>query len=117
MYLEAIEEKDLEQLRYWRNLPEYRKYFREYREISQAMQERWFRDVVNGSDTTIMFAIRMLDNNELMGYLGAVVFVILTGCTGILIYHCILEKIQFILIMKGLQKKAAGCCSDMLFVN
>jgi len=70
VYLEAIEEKDLEQLRYWRNLPKYRKYFREYREISQAMQERWFRDVVNGSNTTIMFAIRMLDNNELAGCCG-----------------------------------------------
>ena len=95
VYLSAVEEKDLEQLRYWRNLPEYRKYFREYREISRPMQEKWFSDVINGNNTTI----------------------ILTGYTGILIYHCILEKIMFILIMMGLQRKAAGCYLDMLLVN
>ena len=40
VYLSAIEESDLEQLRQWRNLPEYRKHFREYREISTTMQSR-----------------------------------------------------------------------------
>lgn len=70
VYLSAVEEKDLEQLRYWRNLPEYRKYFREYREISRPMQEKWFSDVINGNNTTIMFAIHMLDNNMLAGCCG-----------------------------------------------
>lgn len=68
--LTTIEESDLEQLRYWRNLPEYRKYFREYREISSTMQKKWFDQIVNNDDKTIMFAIRMIENDELVGCCG-----------------------------------------------
>lgn len=39
VYLDTIEENDLEQLRYWRNLSYYKKHFREYREINQSMQK------------------------------------------------------------------------------
>lgn len=70
VYLSALEEEDLEQLRYWRNLPEYRKYFREYREISSIMQKNWFEHVVNGDNSTIMFAIRMIEGDELVGCCG-----------------------------------------------
>lgn len=70
VYLTTIEEEDLEQLRQWRNLPEYRKHFREYREISSTMQKWWFEHKVNGDNTTIMFAIRQLDTDELIGCCG-----------------------------------------------
>ena len=35
VYLSSLERENLEQLRQWRNLPELRKYFREYREITK----------------------------------------------------------------------------------
>lgn len=70
VYLTSIEAEDLEQLRNWRNLPEFRKHFREYREISSSMQRRWFEGVVNGDPSTIMFAIRMKDTDELAGCCG-----------------------------------------------
>ena len=70
VYLTAIEEEDLEQLRNWRNLPDYRKHFREYREISRTMQKNWFENIVNGDNSTIMFAIRMSDTGELAGCCG-----------------------------------------------
>ena len=70
VYLSSIEEKDLESLRYWRNLPDYRKYFREYREISSQMQKTWYEKVVNGDKNTIMFAIRSIENDELLGCCG-----------------------------------------------
>lgn len=70
VYLTTIEEEDLEQLRYWRNLPEYRKYFREYREISSNMQKKWFEHSVNNDNKTVMFAIRMIENDELVGCCG-----------------------------------------------
>ena len=70
VYLDTIEEKDLEQLRYWRNLPEYRKYFREYREITSGMQKRWYENSVNGSQNTIMFAVRLNETGELIGCCG-----------------------------------------------
>ena len=38
VFLSAVEEESTEQLRSWRNDPELRKYFREYKEISKTMQ-------------------------------------------------------------------------------
>ena len=38
--LSTVEEKNLEQLRQWRNEPSLRRYFREYREISRTMQAK-----------------------------------------------------------------------------
>lgn len=70
IYLTTIEEEDLEQLRYWRNLPQFRKYFREYREISKTMQKKWFENIVNNDNTTIMFAIRDISTDELLGCCG-----------------------------------------------
>lgn len=55
--LRAIELSDLRQLLDWRNRPEYRRYFREHRELSMANQRQWFESVVNGSPTTRMFSI------------------------------------------------------------
>ena len=68
--LTTIEEDDLEKLRMWRNITEYRKHFREYREISSTMQKKWFENIVNNDKNTIMFAIRSVNNNELLGCCG-----------------------------------------------
>ena len=70
VYLSAIEEKELGQLREWRNLPEYRKYFREYREISPVMQKKWFENVVNNNNGDIMFGIHDIETNGLLGCCG-----------------------------------------------
>lgn len=70
IYLSAIEENELEQLRKWRNLPEYRKHFREYRDISASMQKKWFDNIVNNDNTTIMFSIHDIENDELLGCCG-----------------------------------------------
>ena len=70
VYLAAIEENELEQLRTWRNLPDFRKYFREYREISSIMQKKWFENIVNNDKNTIMFAIHDKNTKELLGCCG-----------------------------------------------
>jgi hypothetical protein len=70
VYLCSIERVDLESLRIWRNRSEYRMFFREYREISQDMQEKWYQTKVLDDLSTIMFAIRFLDSNELIGCCG-----------------------------------------------
>lgn len=70
IYLTSVEQEDLEQLRYWRNLPEYRKYFREYREISKDMQLKWYQSKVLDDSSTIMFAIRDILTNVLLGCCG-----------------------------------------------
>lgn len=68
--LAALEQEDLEPLRLWRNLPEFRKYFREYREISKEMQLQWYRQKVLGDPGTIMFSIRDAKTDELLGCCG-----------------------------------------------
>lgn len=70
IFLDTIEPQDLEQLRYWRNLPEYRKYFREYQEINSDMQKKWYESKVVNDNSTIMFAIRDTETQELLGCCG-----------------------------------------------
>lgn len=68
--LRAIEESDLDPLRQWRNRPEYRQYFREYREISALEQQRWYEREVIGNPRTRMFAIVDKTNDQLLGACG-----------------------------------------------
>lgn len=68
--LRAIERDDLELLRAWRNRPEYRKYFREFREISIEQQLSWYESVQRKNSDAKMFAIIDLENGELIGACG-----------------------------------------------
>lgn len=68
--LRAIEESDLAQLLEWRNRPEYRRYFREHRELSATNQKEWFEKAVRGDSTIRMFAITDLGSGRLLGACG-----------------------------------------------
>ena len=68
--LKAIERKDLNKLLYWRNLENFRKYFREYRELNQTQQKSWYSKIVKGDKKNIMFSIFEKDTNYLIGACG-----------------------------------------------
>jgi len=68
--LRALEESDLPRLRDWRNNEDFRKYFREYRELNLNFQQEWFRKSVVGDDKTIMFGILGVSSQELIGVCG-----------------------------------------------
>jgi RimJ/RimL family protein N-acetyltransferase len=70
--LVAIEREDLKQLLSWRNNIDFRKHFREFRELNMANQEEWFEKKVLNDQSTIMFCIRRLSDNELIGVCGFV---------------------------------------------
>lgn len=70
--LVAVEREDLKQLCNWRNNAEFRKHFREYRELNMANQEEWFAKKVMQDPTTMMFSIRRLSDMELIGVCGFV---------------------------------------------
>lgn len=70
VYLASIEKEDLEKLMKWRNLPHYRKNFREYREINFEMQENWYNTKVLNDQSTIMFSIRSAEDDTLIGCCG-----------------------------------------------
>lgn len=70
--LAGVERGDLKQLMDWRNNIEFRKHFREYRELNMAKQEQWFDQSVMDDPKTIMFSIRRLSDNVLLGCCGFV---------------------------------------------
>lgn len=68
--LRAIEERDLSQLLEWRNMPEFRLFFREFKELNSTNQRMWFEKYVMKDVSTQMFAIVDLQTNELIGACG-----------------------------------------------
>lgn len=68
--LRAIEESDLPMLLAWRNTPEIRQFFREYRELNLSQQIKWFNSTVNSDPNTKMFAILELKTGSLLGACG-----------------------------------------------
>jgi RimJ/RimL family protein N-acetyltransferase len=61
--LRAIEVDDLELLRDWRNKEHFRKYFREYRELSLENQKNWYSSQVINNPNTLMFMV--IDNSDM----------------------------------------------------
>ena len=70
--LHAVEKEDSQQLLDWRNNQNFRKHFREYRDLNMAQQEHWFEEKVIKDDTTLMFSIKRNEDNELLGCCGFV---------------------------------------------
>jgi RimJ/RimL family protein N-acetyltransferase len=68
--LRAIEPSDLEPLLRWRNRPEFRKFFREHRELSMTQQTQWFQSIQGPDSKARMFAIVALQSSELLGACG-----------------------------------------------
>lgn len=68
--LREILEEDLEALRVWRNNPDQRRYFREYRDITPSMQKGWYENTVCRDDRVRMFAIVEKASGRLLGACG-----------------------------------------------
>ena len=68
--LRAIEKDDLSKFLEWRNNPDLRIFFREFKELNSTNQEKWFNNIVMNSQNNIMFSIVNLDNNKLIGACG-----------------------------------------------
>ena len=68
--LRAVEKEDLPCLRDWRNLSDFRKNFREVRELSLADQEAWFENLQQTKHINYMFTIVDLKSNKPIGAAG-----------------------------------------------
>lgn len=68
--LRAVEKKDLPFLRDWRNIVEFRKCFREVRELSLADQEAWFDLLQKTKHINYMFTIVDLVSQKPIGAAG-----------------------------------------------
>jgi RimJ/RimL family protein N-acetyltransferase len=67
--LRAIEYDDLDVLLNWRNNSEFRKYFREFKELNSTNQKNWFENIVLKAENALMFSI-INKKNELIGACG-----------------------------------------------
>ena len=67
--LRAVEITDLELLRDWRNIPEFRINFREYRELSLENQKNWYDSLII-SPNDFMFVILDKETLEPIGACG-----------------------------------------------
>lgn len=98
--LRAIEKKDLPQLLSWRNQPEFRRYFREYRELNEENQNHWFERIVMNDPNTRMFAIIDLKTEELLGACGICYIDWINRCADFSIYigknHLYIDKVYAI---------------------
>ncbi|MBI1307988.1 MAG: GNAT family N-acetyltransferase [Bacteroidetes bacterium] len=67
--LRSVEKEDLQMLRDWRNKDDFRKHFREFRELNMSNQEAWF-DKTNQASGDFMFVIESLNENRPIGACG-----------------------------------------------
>lgn len=68
--LRALSESDLPRLQHWRNNEEFRKFFREFKELTLQHQKNWFERFVVNDDRTLMFGIEDSTTGELLGVCG-----------------------------------------------
>ena len=68
--LRAVEKEDLLLFRDWRNITDFRKNFREVRELSLTDQEKWFESLQQTKQINFMFTIVDLNSNEAIGAAG-----------------------------------------------
>ncbi|MCG8604149.1 GNAT family N-acetyltransferase [bacterium] len=68
--LRAIERDDLPSLLQWRNNPDFRRFFREYRELSLDQQIEWYENVVLADPHVKMFSIVSSSTDRLLGACG-----------------------------------------------
>jgi len=62
--LRGLEREDLARMRDWRNLPEFRRHFREFRELNMVNQEQWFNRI-STSANDFMFMVERHDGTPL----------------------------------------------------
>ena len=68
--LRAVEKDDLSLLRDWRNIEDFRKHFREVRELSLSDQESWYDNIQATKNINFMFIIVDLITNQPIGAAG-----------------------------------------------
>jgi RimJ/RimL family protein N-acetyltransferase len=64
--LRAVEKSDLTQLKEWRNNPDFRRHFREIRELNDVNQEHWFENL-NRDSNSYFFSIVSLETGKMIG--------------------------------------------------
>tara|TARA_R110002074_G_scaffold29132_1_gene83631 strand:+ start:135 stop:677 length:543 start_codon:yes stop_codon:yes gene_type:complete len=70
--LHAVEKEHLPILQNWRNDPEYRKYYREYRELTLSHKENWYKNKIVDDDTWQFFVVKPNKEDVVIGSCGLI---------------------------------------------
>jgi hypothetical protein len=68
--LSGVEEEHLPILLKWRNNPEFRKYYREYRVLTIEDKKNWWKSKICNDDTWQFFVVKPLDKDFVIGSIG-----------------------------------------------
>jgi len=107
--LEEIDPDNIETLRQWRNDPELRKHFREFRDISKQMQKNWYEERGNGTNPNhIYFQIMERVSEEKRGPLNPLERE-LVGCVGLHYIDWRIRSAEFgVFLGRGFQGRGLG---------
>ncbi len=105
-YLIPVSRQSLEKLRKWRNTPEIRKYFREHREISAEMQEKWYEERVLSNPNQYDFEIHATHGGVGPGAL--------LGHCGLNYVDWVNRRAEFTIYIGNNTYKGRGCGKDAL---
>lgn len=70
VFLDLVHQEDLALLLSWRNNPEYRQYYREYKELSMEQQLRWYENKILNDDSWQYFTIKNSPSENAIGVVG-----------------------------------------------
>lgn len=82
--LEEIDPRNVEQLRVWRNQLDLRMYFREYKDITKDMQNKWYSERGNNSNPKFIYFQIMSKDLSALGEYNKIANRFLVGCCGAL---------------------------------
>lgn len=112
--LRAVEKEDLSLFRDWRNIEEFRKHFREVRELSLLDQEKWFESLQASKHINFMFTIVDIKKGKPIGAAG-LLYVNWINRSGDFSFY--LGEGQSYIDSKGYSKEAAKLLIDYGFKN
>jgi RimJ/RimL family protein N-acetyltransferase len=102
--LEEIDPDNIDQLRRWRNDPDMRKYYREFKDISKDKQQAWYDERGNNSNPNhIYFQIMERTQTDLFGLERELI-----GCCGLHYIDWRLRSAEFGIFLGKSQGKGLG---------
>jgi len=101
--LDIPDESHLEKMRSWRNNPEFRQYYREYRVLSKQHQIRWWKEKVLEDDSWQYFVVKPIDDSEKI-----------IGFAGLTYIHPIYRTGEFAITIADSEFQKSGYGSDAL---
>lgn len=112
--LRAVEKEDLSLFRDWRNIVDFRKHFREVRELSLTDQQGWFESLQKTKHINFMFTIVDLKTNKPIGAAG-LLYINWINRAGDFSFY--IGKDESYIDDKGVAKEAATLLIDYGFKN